>query len=648
MSPNPSTSDDAAAAAGGSLTQRRGVWRRYVWVDKPADRALRIAGLVAAALGVGAAIAPWTVSRGALREEIAAQLRSSSGLYVFTNGPSTFSLLPRPTISLEKISFVDPRNAMVIEAERMTGQVRWLPLLAGRLELYRATLDRPKLTVDVDGSPMTAAGAAVRAADARASTPEAAKADAARLGVVTFVDGEAQLRRRGKTVDRLTHIDATLDWPTVAAPAALDGEATWRDQRGALSIWVKRPSDLLRGETSPVTVDLKSDAIKLNASGAGSVSPRAQFEGRVVASTSSLRNVARILGGGARLPLTLGPAALDAKAEISPLAVNLGSAHFSLDGADYDGALAWRADDERPQLSGTLATKSIDIREALRFLPGIVGDDGQFSGEPLVWRDRDAFDMDLRISAARAAWDRVQARDVAGALIVHEGRLDASIADASLYKGDLKARLILGPDDQGKLGMKATVQARDIDWSAFSWDRFGDSHVSGQANGHLSVEGQGSTFAQIARSLAGHGDLDITNGDIIGIDIDRALRRIDRRPLASAVDIRSGRTAFDRAHISAKITDGLATIDDGGIESEKFAVALTGQSQIPERQFDLHAVVTPLDQTDARKSLPPAFAFDIGGPWDHASITPDAQGFIKRSGAAKPLFAAPDASKPAQ
>ena len=632
------TGKSTAALPGG----RAGVvdlWRRAIWVESRGGRALRLAGLGMLIVGLCAAIAPWTVSRGALREEIAAQLRSSSGLYVFTTGPSTFSLLPRPSISLEKITFVDPRGALVIEADRMSGSVRWLPLLAGRLELDRAELERPRLSVDLDGRPMTAAGAAVRAADTKPATPEAAKADAARLGIVSFIDGEATLRRRAEIVDRIDHIDATLDWRVVSAPAALDGEATWRGQRGALSLWIARPSDLLRGETTPLTFDLKSPALKVSANGTATAGPRPQFEGRIVASTASLRNVARLFGGVMPLPLTLGAAALDAHADVSQTAANFGSLRLTLDGADYEGALAWRADDARPQVSGTLATKAIDLREAMRYLPPLVADDGRYSGDPIVWRDRDAFDLDLRLSAGRATWDRVQATDVAGALMLKDGRLEASLADATLYKGNLKARVVLTPDEQGALDLRTTVQARGIDWSAFSWDRFGDSHVSGQANGHLSLEGKGASFAQIARTLTGHGDLDIANGDIVGLDVERALRRIEKRPLASAVDIRSGRTPFDRARVAATIVDGVAAIDDGAIDGDGFAIALSGSAQIPDRRLDLRAIVSTGGTGDAAKPRTQVFAFDVAGPWDHPDVVPDARGLIKRSGAAQPLFA---------
>ena len=195
-----------------SPPDRGGALRARLWPRDRFGRVARTVGLLLAVVGLGAAIAPWTVSRTALREEIATQLRSSLGLFVFIEGPSTFSLLPSPHVRLGRVNFVEPQAALVIKTENLTGQLRWLPLLTGRLELQRAELLRPQLTIDIDGKPMTKAGAVVRAADAKPATPEAVKADRARLGVVSFIDGSAVLRRGGVEIEA---IDGWLSTPTV-------------------------------------------------------------------------------------------------------------------------------------------------------------------------------------------------------------------------------------------------------------------------------------------------------------------------------------------------------------------------------------------------------------------------------------------------
>lgn len=627
--PGPASATPGAAAR----------WRARLWPSDRPGRALRLGGAILLACGAAAAIAPWTVSRGALREEIAAQLRSSSGLYVFTKGASTFSLLPRPSVRLQNISFVDPRAAMVITADELFGQVRLLPLLAGRLELAHAALLRPKVTIDIDGKPMTTAGAAVRAADAKPATPEAAKADRARLGIVTFIDGAAVLRRGGAIVDDLEHIDATLDWRRVASPAALDGVATWRGQRGAVSLWIARPSELLRGDTSKVTLELKSPALTLSANGTAAAGARPHFEGRLIGSTDSLRDVIRILHGTVPLPIALGGASIDAKADAGLKGLDLAEAKLRLDGSKFEGSLSWRVDGPRPVLSGTLAASALDLGAMFRYVPPIVGRDGHFSRDPIGWRNKNLFDVDLRISAGRAWYDRIQARDVAGAALLQDGRLDVSVADATMYKGSVKARFVMAPADKGDVALKANIQARGVDWGAFAWDRFGDARINGAADIHLAIDGKGTSLDQIARSLTGHGDIDLSNGDIVGLDLERVLRRIEKRPLAIAFDIRSGRTPFTAARLSADFANGAATLTDGTVRGASYAMTLNGAAQIAERQINLHAAVASADAKGQPLPDGPGFAFDVQGSWDNPAIVPDARSLIRRSGAARPLLA---------
>ncbi len=609
---------------------------RWLTSGSPRMRALKIAGLLLASLGAGAAIAPWTVSRGALREEIAAQLRSSSGLYVYTNGASTFSLLPRPTVRLADIAFVDPRGALTIQARELRGTVRLLPLLAGRLELVEATLDRPNLAIDIDGKPMTSAGAAVRAADARPASPEAAKADQARLGVVSFVDGAAQLRRAGQVVETLSAIDATLDWRTVSSPAALDGAAMWRGRRIALALWIARPSELLRGELSSATAQVRATDIDLAANGALALGARPHFEGRIVASTPSARGLFELAGATPPAFVGRGAASIDCECSASAAALSLSTVKLALGPNTFTGALALRLDEPRPLLTGTLAAKSLSMLSAFAEAPRLVGADRHFSRDPFDARAQESVDLDLRLSANEVSFARLRAQDVAGALMLKDGKLDLSIADARFYKGAVKARLAVEPRGQGGAEVKASLIARGVDWGAIDWEQFGAARLAGLADVTLTLEGAGASPDQLARALSGQGDIKLTNGEILGLDVERVLKRMERRPLSTAADIRSGRTVFSNARATFEIQNGLARVVDAAVDGAGYAMTISGTAQLAERQIALRANVAPPDA--AQRAEAPGFAFDIAGPWDNPVMAPDVHSFIRRSGAAQPLL----------
>ena len=108
------------------------------------------AGLLAVLLVCVVALASigfahWTFSSEALIGEVANQVYGSAGLYIAAKGRSTFSLLPRPHIAIERVALADPGAFVTLEADRLDGDVRLLPLLARRLEIDRLTLTRPAI-----------------------------------------------------------------------------------------------------------------------------------------------------------------------------------------------------------------------------------------------------------------------------------------------------------------------------------------------------------------------------------------------------------------------------------------------------------------------------------------------------------------------
>ena len=597
--------------------------------------------------------APWTFSTNVLREDIAAQLRSSTGLYVFTRGRTSFSLLPQPQIRLEKISFVDPNGGLVVEADELRGYLRLLPMLAGRLEVTEAEILRPQLQINLERKPLTSAGAAVRAADARPATPEASKADAARLGVITLIDGTARLQRDNDLNETFEHIDATLDWRTISSPASLTGALNWGGERSNLALWVARPSEVLRGERSALTFQITGPSLSLSTNGNAVAGARPQFEGRIVARAASLRRIARLMDVPFPFPFPMTNFQMDCDATITARSAALANTHLRVDGNEYEGSLAWRFDDERPLLSGTLATPSLALKPVLADLPVLLGADGQFSREPFDWHDFSAFDLDLRISAARARLGRLVIEDAAATLGLHDGRLEVALADSRVAKGSIKARLIAGPsratdgaaiaraDTLVPLDVRMNVVAKGVDWASLDWDvGNGKQALSGLVDASLTLTGEGTSPLLVARSLEGRANASAADGEINGLDVERALRRMEKNPLASASEFRNGRTPFDQAVLDWTISNGVANLTEGTIKGAGYVMSIEGKAQLPERQIAVRATVTPQGSDADARAGAGGFMFDINGAWDDPAFIPDAQGLIRRSGAAKPLLPA--------
>jgi AsmA protein len=233
----------------------------------------------------------------------------------------------------------------------------------------------------------------------------------------------------------------------------------------------------------------------------------------------------------------------------------------------------------------------------------------------------------------RASFD-----DLGASLLLNNGQLEVSISQARVYGGQVKGRLVLTPQDQ-TASLRAAGGFSKIDAGALSKDVFGQLRMSGEAEGQISLNGTGDTIDEIVGSLNGTIEARFRNGDIHGIDLEQALRRLDKRPLSLLTDMRTGRTGFESATVSANLNKGMIELSEALVSGLGVQLALTGKASVPERKLDMRAIAR---QTGPTGTNGPQLMLDIRGPWDEPQIILDKDSLIRRSDAAAPLLRALD------
>ena len=123
--------------------------------------------------------------------------------------------------------------------------------------------------------------------------------------------------------------------------------------------------------------------------------------------------------------------------------------------------------------------------------------------------------------------------------------------------------------------------------------------------------------------------------ELIGIALNDALRRVEKRPLLASLNWRSGRTPFDHAHAQISVNGGIGTVSEGRMTAPGILMGLQGDISLRDRSLDLKAEVSLTNQA---ANAGPMIAFDVNGSWDDVAVKPEARSLIERSGAAKPLF----------
>ena len=146
-----------------------------------------------------------------------------------------------------------------------------------------------------------------------------------------------------------------------------------------------------------------------------------------------------------------------------------------------------------------------------------------------------------------------------------------------------------------------------------------------------------TSLAEIMHSLDGRGQFKLADGEVSGVDLEQALRRMEKRPLSIATEVRTGRTSFTSASGAFDISGGNAEMDQCVASGPGVELAMTGSTEIGDRSLDLHVVAR---QTGVDTSNPnaPQLHLDLMGSWDDPVLVLDTASLIRRSAVAAPLL----------
>jgi AsmA protein len=539
-------------------------------------------------------------------------------------------VLPRPHIRIYEPQLRDAKGDLTITAGSLRVDLGFGGLLTGQPDLARAVLAEAIFTLDPARLPANVIDKSARPASG--------------LGDVEVFNGKVYLQRPGAERPELAanEVAARLEW-SPGAPLSLTGHARFNlfgDDHLAsrFALWAAQPDRLLESGMSPVTFRFEDEGLQLVLNGALILAPRPRFDGQVAVSAASLRTAAGWFGVPLPLPGPYRDAKIKADATLASGQLGLTNLGISVDGNTLDGAASIRFDGLRPSVAATIASASVNFAPMFEDYPSAVGN-GQWSRDSFPPPHLAAADVDLRLSARRARLGDIQLEDAALSAILKSGRLDLSLAQAKAYSGLARARAVITETESG-LDVRGSLSADKLDMAPLLWETAKRQILTGATGFSASFETNGDSFAELAAHLDARGDFAVTSGEIYGLDLDLAFRRMERRPLSVGADLRSGRTPFDLLSGKFNIVQGVADVEEGAARGGQIGLFFSGRANVAERSAELHASASRTDPDG--KSL--QFGFSLAGPWDDPALIPDAEGLIRRSDAAAPLL--PPGSSP--
>ena len=602
-------------------------------------RLIKYAAAIAVIAGLVMALAPWTISSRALTGIVAEQLKEEFGLNLDVDGRIVIAFLPMPRLKFEEISISGANGASLTRGGELRGQIAVGPLLFGRIVLDEIALSNERIDIAIDKEGRIIWDPVVSAFGGRING-EISTAAISRVALVNAQVYHYDARSGARTI--LRDVQVTGAWANAAAAVEISGNALIRGETVDFALTQFNPSLFLAENRSPVDLRLNSRLGRLTVIGTvsnGANSPwligRSSFE------TRTMRDL--LVWSGQSLPLGPLVSAVGLEGEISGVGsvVSWPNLRITLGSDRLEGALTARMENDRLALNGTLAANTLNLEEfATPFLESVtVAGPWRFKAYDLG--SATGADLDLRVSANAANVRGLRLTDVAMSVLVKQGRIEAGISRATLNGGPAKGRLSLSRIDDG-IELRAQGNAERVDVAGLMRNMTGSAWMAGEAAGRFALESRGASAAELARRATGTADVTVANGQFIGISLDDALRRFERQPLTTSLNLRSGSTPFVEARTSIVLNQGLAQLFETGFTTPTLQGIVEGAFFVPDRRISARAAVESRNPAgDA--NMTSALAFDIQGPWNGISVIPDAKALIQRSGAARLLLAPRDA-----
>ncbi len=557
--------------------------KRVLWI-------LAAATLFAAALF---ALLVMLLTRQTLRTRIGEQIAAWTGRDVSLSGEPEIDIFPRLTVTLNDVQVAGPEgmeDARVVSMDRLTGTIRILPLLIGRVEIGSFRMVRPVIRLVRDAEDRRN-----WAFDSGAAALQLAFAGDVLLGEFLLENGAViyEDRATGET-ERLDSVNLSVEWTSVRRPFAIEGSGIWRGEEVAFSAAVETPFDFVNGGATPVEMRVDSAPIDMAFDGIADDYPSSRLAGPLTLSTTSLRRFASWLGNPIGPGSTLGPASLSGAAIFRDGILAVEGADLTLDGNSASGALKV-AVKQRPEIEGTLAFAEMDLT------PYFAGLSRAFRTAK-SWRDisldtgwfRDLA-ADVRLSADAVQLGGFRSGATAAALSVRDARLEIGLARAVVNGGVLAGDLAIVDSDAGAgADFEAQLRATDASLAELAPLLRLPAQVTGTVSAMIDGASRGDSLGAIVDALAGSARLRIRDGAVPLFGI-AELSTTDASPPADPLAV----TPVTSLDATMSISGGSGIIERANIVAPSFTADATGRVGFRDGGLSLEGTIRPTGPGEA-------------------------------------------------
>ncbi|MET0606408.1 MAG: AsmA family protein [Beijerinckiaceae bacterium] len=505
------------------------------------------------------------------------QLSEQTGLAATTaTSDVRFTLLPFPKVTVSNLRIASVDGLALARISSADAYLRLLDLIGGRYRFNGFSLQEPI----IDARSRAARDAWRRAGLALMESES--EAGVSLVGHVAIANGAVLA-----SPEPLTGVTGTIVWHGANSPLSIWGVGRWKGETSEVRLSDLRLGDYLRGrDATPFRLALSSPLARLEAEGSifGAAPPRG--EAMIKADVKSSSGLSRWLGAQAPLSGLVDRYSFEGASTFSARGFSSPSVIFTAAGSRFEGTLALRFEEQRPQISGTLATHALDF-DALGVAVDSVRDEGgAWSSDRFDASLLRQSDADIRVSAGRVRLMGARIQDAAISIMLKDGRLEFVLGRSAAYQGEVRGRASLQANDDARVEARLQLHFENLDVGDAMQDIAGRKLVTGRGQGQVQLESAGESAIAVAQNLSGKLTTELRDGDLAGLNLIEAVRRPDRNA-TNPLDLARGRTSFSVLQTSATLANGVADVRDATLASGPVHAQASGEISIRDQFIKL-------------------------------------------------------------
>ncbi|MET3589310.1 AsmA protein [Bartonella silvatica] len=547
--------------------------------------------------GVGILALPYLVSTDMIRIRLAQDLSAWTGYNVQLHDPPRLNLFPYPKAYLSGVTLTSKMDNTVplMEAESIEVDLSLVDLLWGGYVSFSETrivrpqfvMTKPIKTVadffDRFSQSKGALGLAIRHAREilkhNPDHPDIEHLLKQPFGRIAIENGVLVYHDRISSVaEKITGLNATLDWPKSTQKAQFRADARWRGELTKLSIDADQALLLLAGGKSQIKASLNSVRGAITFIGQVRLSEYYTFDGKVSMRSPSWNQTLSWIGGnpflGDRLKV---PIVWESHFSVQPMHIQMNNITFAVGTANARGALELNFQDYVPVVIGSLAFDNLDFN--------LFGSVFSSKGEHPFF-DMKTFDrigVDVRLSAPQAKIGNIDLTNLAAAIQIRNGHGIFDLGHANVLGGSLQSNI-----EVVSIGKKVRIKGQA---SGTSVDIQDASEVLGivpfaqsKADFTMTVETFASSWSEILKKMQGELTMSMLSGQLLGYDLNALQIQLLKNEQFVLTSHNSLSTAFDRWDIQASFSDGTVKIIESLMQTADWNLSLWGMITSLSRQ----------------------------------------------------------------